>query len=87
MSTTQIDIQVELTYTDYTKRNYRIPFKGEVTAENITAAKAAIEAFNTAAGAASSAVAMTFISDDGAVVGGITDATIIQTTEEDIYNA
>ena len=87
MSTTTSNIiQVELTYTDYTTRNYKIPVKGELTDDTLDTAKAGIRAFNAAASSASSATAQTFLSASGAPVGSITDATLISTETEVIYN-
>lgn len=86
MSTKTSDvIQVEMTYTDYTTRNYKIPSKTGF--EGMDAAKAGIRAFNAAASSASSATAQTFLSATGAPVGSITDATLIHTEEEEIYHA
>lgn len=88
MSTKTSDvIQVEMTYTDYTTRNYKIPSKTGFTQEGMDAAKAGIRAFNAAASSASSATAQTFLSATGAPVGSITDATLIHTEEEEIYHA
>lgn len=88
MSTTTSDvIQVELTYRDYTTRNYKIPSKNGFTQEGMDDAKAGIRAFNAAASSASSATAQTFLSATGAPVGSITDATLIHTESEVIYHA
>lgn len=85
-STTNNIVEVELTYTDYTTRMYKIPIQGDPW-ERLNATKAAIAEFNTEAASASSAVAQTFLSASGAPVGGITEAVIVQMTTEDIYNA
>lgn len=83
MATTNT-IQLELTYTDYSTRTYKIPLSS-YTSEGIAAAKTAIRNFNTAAGTADSSVQQTFLSEDGANVARISDATVINRTEEVIY--
>jgi len=84
MATTETTIQVELMYTDYSTRNYNIPF-AEYTEGGVNAAKTAIRNFNTAAATAGSSVQQTFLSEDGAPVARISDATLINRTEEVIY--
>lgn len=81
--TTTKTVNVELTYTDYTTRNYKIPLN--TTQGSLV--KTAIRNFNTAAANANSSVAQTFLSDGGARVGSITNATIVVKEEEEIYHA
>lgn len=83
MATTNT-IQLELTYTDYSTRTYKIPL-AEYTSEGIATAKTAIRNFNTAASTAGSSVQQTFLSEDGAAVARISDATVVNRTEEVIY--
>lgn len=82
-ATTTQTINLELTYKDYTTRTYKVPL--QTGAE--TQAKAKIRAFNTAAENDASSVAQTFVSNDGSAVAGITAATIVYRTEEEIYHA
>lgn len=83
-TTTTRSIQLEMTYTDFTTRNYKIPWKDNTTAETVISR---IQAFNAAAATSGSSVKQTFVSNNGADVGGITDATSIIRTEEVIYSA
>lgn len=85
MATTDT-INVELAYTDHSERTYKIPYNGEKTAEGYAAAKQAIRNFNTAAADSTSAVAQTFLSKSGAPVAGIMNATLVEVTEEVLYN-
>ena len=85
MATTNTTIQVEMTYTDYDTRTYKIPFQS-YTAEGVEAAKTALRNFNTAAATADSSVQQTFLSDGGARVASINNATLIQRTEDVIYS-
>lgn len=83
MATTTTSMNVELTYMDYAKRTYKIPYQsGQTTA----AAKAAIANFNTAAQTDGSDVRQTFISENGAPVASINSATIVERTEDVIYS-
>lgn len=82
--TTTTTVNLELTYDDYTTRNYKIPLRTGTTTSTV---KTAITAFNTAAGDANSSVAQTFISEGEAKVGGITNAIIVEKQEEEIYHA
>lgn len=84
MATTNT-IQVELTYTDYDTRTYKIPFQS-YTAEGVENAKNKIRAFNTAAATSDSAVQQTFLSNDGARVARISGATLISRNEEVLYS-
>lgn len=83
MSTTTKIVQVEMTYADYSTRNYKIPMTDEATA---TTARERIAAFNEAASVPSSSIATTFISDNESPVVRISSGTIIQTTEEVLYS-
>lgn len=85
MATTSDTMQVELTYTDYDTRTYKIPFQN-YTAEGIAAAKTAIRNFNQAAQTENSEVRQTFISNNGASVASINSATLIHRTEDVIYS-
>lgn len=85
MATTTTTMQVELTYTDYDTRTYKIPFQNN-TAEGIAAAKTALRNFNQAAQTDGSDVKKTFISNNGASVASINSATLIQRTEDVIYS-
>lgn len=85
-STTTNTINVKLTYSDYTDRTYKIPVRGEMSQETYNAAKEQIRAFNTAAANVGSSVKQTFVSVNGQPVTGITDATLVTTEEEVIYN-
>lgn len=80
-TTTTKTVNAKLTYADYTERTYKIPWKenNDVTAK--------IKAFNTAAASPGSSVQQTFLSDNGAAVVAITDATTVIKTEEEIYHA
>ena len=80
--TTTKTVNVELTYTDYTTRNYKIPLN--TTQGSLV--KTAIRNFNTAAADQTGAVAQTFLSDGGATVAEITSAVMIETTEEVLFN-
>lgn len=81
--TTTRTVNVEMTYTDYTTRNYKVP----LNTTQSSMVKTAIRNFNTAAADANSSVAQTFLSDSGARVGSITNATIVEKQEEEIYHA
>lgn len=81
--TTTRNVNVELTYTDYTTRNYKIP----LNTTQSSMVKTGIRNFNTAAADPNSSVAQTFLSDGGARVGSITNAVIVQKEEEEIYHA
>lgn len=84
MATVTTDnIQVELTYTDYVTRNYKIPLQSGA----VTQAVAKIKAFNAAASDPTSSVTQTFLSESGAPVAGITAAIVIHREEEEIYHA
>lgn len=74
-------VNAKMSYADYTERTYKIPWNGnnDVTAK--------IKAFNTAAASQSSSVQQTFLSENGAAVVAITDATTVIKTEEEIYHA
>lgn len=74
-------VNAKMSYADYTERTYKIPWQdnNDVTAK--------IKAFNTAAASQSSSVAQTFLSENGAAVVAITDATTVIKTEEEIYHA
>lgn len=85
MSTTTNTIQLEISYTDYSERTYKIPYKRDIS-EGTEATKTAIRAFNTAAADSNSAVAQTFLSNTGAPAASITSATLVKKTEEVIYN-
>lgn len=83
MSTTTT-INLDLSYTDYSERTYKIPFDPE----NITGQQCIdrIQAFNTAAAIPTSNVAQTFVSKTGAPVARITAAMVLTRTEEVIFN-
>lgn len=74
-------VNVKMSYADYTERTYKIHWNdnNDVTAK--------IRAFNTAAASPNSSVQQTFLSENGAVVVAITDATTVIKTEEEIYHA
>lgn len=83
-TTNDYKIELEMTYTDYTTRKYKIPIDLEREGAD-TLPKTAIQAFNAAASDSSSSVAQTFLSNNGAAVANISAATIIMRTEEVIY--
>lgn len=83
LSTTTRIIQIEMTYGDYSTRNYKIPMTDEATA---TTAREQIAAFNEAASVSGSSIANTFISENESPVVRISSGTIIQTTEEVLYS-
>lgn len=79
--TTTRTVNLKASYGDYTERTYKINWKGNVD----IATK--IKAFNAAAANDASSVAQTFLSENGAPIVAITDATTIVKTEEEIYHA
>ena len=81
--TTTVTMNVGLTYTDYS-RTYKLPMR-EIP-QNLAPIKTAIRNFNVAASSASSSVAQTFISDNGAPVASINEATLVMRTEEVLYS-
>lgn len=70
-------------YTDYSERTYSLPTE---YVQQSTTVKTKIQAFNTAAAIASSDVAKTFLSENGAPVSAITNAEIVTVTEEVVYS-
>lgn len=86
MSTVTNTMQVGLIYTDLTERTYKIPYNMDSSAEALGYAKEAIRNFNTAAATAGSEVNQTFLSDDGAPVARVKNATLIVKREDVIYN-
>lgn len=82
MATTKT-INLDLSYTDYDERTYKIAYQDDMTLER---AVNAIQAFNTAAAIPNSQVAQTFLSKNGAPVARITSAMILQRDEEVIFN-
>lgn len=85
MSTTTNTIELELAYTDHSERTYKIPFQN-LSQEGVEASRQAIRDFNTAAADATSAVAQTFLSNDGFPVARIMTAVIINKVEDVIYS-
>lgn len=81
MPTVTRTINLKATYGDFTERTYRIKWQGN----NDIAAR--VKAFNTAAENQDSTVAQTFLSENGARLTSITEATTIVKTEEEIYHA
>lgn len=79
--TTTKTVSLKMTYADYTERTYKIKWQDN----NDIATK--IKAFNAAAENDASSVSQTFLSENGARVTAITDATTIVKTEEEIYHA
>lgn len=79
--TTTNTLNMKATYGDYTERTYKINWNGN------TDIATKIQAFNQAAASASSSVAQTFLSENGAQITAITEATTVTRTEEEIYNA
>lgn len=82
--TTTLTMNVGLTYTDYSTRTYKLPIREMPT--ELEPFKTAIRNFNVAASSASSSVAQTFISDNGAPVASINEATLVIRTEEVLYS-
>lgn len=80
---TTTTINVELTYTDYSTRTYKIPTPEPP--EETTAIKTAIRNFNTAAQTENSSVRQTFLSENGNPVASINQATIVTREEEVLY--
>lgn len=84
---TTTTINVELTYTDYSTRTYKIPTpEPPVTPEQTEAVKTAIRNFNTAAQTQDSSVQQTFLSENGAPVASINEATVVVREEEVLYS-
>lgn len=81
--TTTFTANLELTYADYTTRNYKIPLQTEAAPYVVSK----IQAFNAAAADSNSSVSKTFLSNGGAQVGSITEATTVYREEEEIYHA
>lgn len=79
-------MQVGLIYNDLSERTYKIPYNMDSSAEALGYAKEAIRNFNTAAATAGSEVNQTFLSDDGATVARVKNATLIVKREDVIYN-
>lgn len=76
-------VRLTMKYTDYSERTYNLPTE---YVQQSTTVKTKIQAFNTAAAIASSDVAKTFLSENGAPVIGITNAEIVTVTEEVVYS-
>lgn len=76
-------VRITMTYTDYSERTYNLPTEFVQQAESV---KPKIQAFNTAAAIASSDVAKTFVSENGAPVSRITGAEIVTVEEQVVYN-
>lgn len=85
MATTNT-INLKVGYEDYTERTYKIPYVGTSTM-NYDAVVTKIKEFNTAASTQDSNVKQTFLSENGAQITGITDATIVRREETEIYHA
>lgn len=83
-TTTTRTVQLEVTYGDYTTRNYKVPWQEGVAVEAVIRQ---IQAFNTAAATEGSSVKQTFLSESGTAISGITDATTIVKMEEVLYSA
>lgn len=81
MATTTKSINATMTYGDYTTRTYKIPWQDNTDVVD------KIKAFNTAASTENSSVKQTFLSENGVAVTGITKATTIRRTEEELYHA
>lgn len=86
MSTVTNTMQVGLIYNDLSERTYKIPYNMDSSAEALGYVKEAIRNFNTAAATAGSEVNQTFLSDDGATVARVKNATLIVKREDVIYN-
>ena len=82
---TTMTLSVGLTYTDYSTRTYKIPYRGTDDDSDLNTVKTRIRAFNTAAQTDGSSVKQTFLSENGAQVASIGEATIVERTEEVIY--
>lgn len=80
-TTTTKTVNLKASYADYTERNYKINWMGN------TDIAAKIKAFNAAAANDASTVTQTFLSENGARITAITDATTVIKTEEEIYHA
>lgn len=78
-------MKATLTYTDATERTYTIP-NDNLSEEDAATIRAAVAAFNAQASVAGSNVYQTFVSEDGYPPSAITNAQIVITTEEVIYN-
>lgn len=79
-------MQVGLIYNDLSERTYKIPYNmGDTSAEALGYVKEAIRNFNTAAAQAGSEVNQTFLSDDGATVARVKNATLVVKREDVIY--
>lgn len=76
-------VKITMGYTDYSERTYNLPT--EYVQQSGTV-KTKIQAFNTAAAIASSDVAKTFLSENGAPVSGILTAEIVTVQEEVVYS-
>lgn len=79
--TTTRTVNLKASYGDYTERTYKIRWNGNAD----IATK--IKAFNAAANNDASSVAQTFLSENGARITAITEATTVVKTEEEIYHA
>lgn len=85
MSSTTHEAQIELTFTDSSKRVYRMP---EVDEQNITSVASRIREINASlAGGQDLDFKNTFVSNSGATVVKISAGTIVTTTEEVLYHA
>lgn len=82
MSTTTSEIQITLTYTDYTTRKYSMNYNGY----EIASIKSAVSSFNQKAADNTSAVYKTFVSNNSAPVASINNVAIVTKGEEVIYN-
>lgn len=83
-ATTTYTMDVQLTYTDYATRTYKLPIRN--TPEDLEPMKAAIRNFNTAAQTDGSSVKQTFLSENGAQVASIHEAIVVIRNEDVIYN-
>lgn len=85
MSTTTNTIELEIAYTDHSERTYKIPFQN-LDETGVEASRQAIRNFNTAAADSTSAVAQTFLSNDGFPAARIMNAVIVNKVEDVIYS-
>lgn len=91
MSSKNSQMRVRMLYVDNSERLYTMDLGDSInetaTYNAVVAnAKARLIAFNQAAADTTSNVAQTFVSNSGARVESITEAEIVTTEEEEIYN-